>query len=418
MRNSVRFRDSLRARMMTIAGTGSVGLAALAHGCGGEVRVETASTSGEVGAGGHAGNGMGGNGGGGNILIVTASSSGFGGQPVDAGPTIAHHCLPMSDSGVCPEGDAAMAEFMNYQWTWCEQVVAIVTGPEVENGECCYDVEVQEFPCYVGRTFFVDQGAIKADLRRGSSWAKGPRPDAGSLPTRTREALADAWARDGLFEHASVASFARFSMQLLALGAPAYLVHDTHAAILDEVRHAELCLALASEYAGYAVEPGGLPFPAPIAITPDLAAVVTETVMEGCIGETVAAMQAYESLLVAEDPAVREVLAVTIEDETRHAELAFRFVAWALDVGGHEVRDAVIRALAGFRPPATSPENLDDVNLDLYRAHGRIPAREARIMAERALQQIVVPSICALLSRTPTRIALLRDTAVATGYVT
>ncbi|HRI63522.1 MAG TPA: ferritin-like domain-containing protein [Polyangium sp.] len=404
MRDSQRFRDSLRARMMTIAGASSVGLAALAQGCGSEIRVEHTSTSGDAGSGGQAGHGMGGNGTGGSIIVITTSSSG-GGATVDAGPMIAHHCLPMSEAGVCPEGDAAMAEFMNYQWTWCQQVVAIVTGPNVENGECCYDVEVQEFPCYVGRTFFVDQGAIKANLRRGSTWARGPRPNAQSLPPRTREALADAWSRDGLFEHASVASFARFSMQLLALGAPADLVRDTHAAILDEVRHAELCLALASEYAGYSVEPAELPFPAPIVITPDLAAVVTETVMEGCIGETVAAMQAYESLLLSEDPAVREVLEVTVEDETRHAELAFRFVAWALDVGGNDVRNAVIRALAGFRPPSTSPENLDDVSVDMYRAHGRIPAREARIMAERALQQIVVPCICALLSRVPASIA-------------
>jgi hypothetical protein len=106
---------------------------------------------------------------------------------------------------------------------------------------------------------------------------------------------------------------------------------------------------------------------------------------------------------------VREVLEVTVEDETRHAELAFRFVAWALDVGGDDARNAVIRALSGFRPPATSPENLEGVDLDVYRAHGRIPAREARIMAERALQQIVVPCICALLERSTPRHAPLLE---------
>jgi hypothetical protein len=409
MNDSARFRDSLRARMMTIAGASSMGLAALAHGCGSQVRVDVTPYSGENGGAGGTG-GAGGQGGnatggasmvedGGIIIPPVTSSSSSSGEPVDAGPQIAHHCIPMSEAGVCPEGDAAMAEFMNYKWTWCEQVVAIISGPIIENGSCCYDVEVQEFPCYVGRTFFVDQGAIKADLRRGSTWARGPRPKTEHLTAQTRNALADAWARDGLFEHASVASFSRFSMQLLAVGAPANLVRDTHAAILDEVRHAELCLALASGYAGHPVEPAGLPFPGPLVITPDLAAIVTETVMEGCIGETVAAMQAYESLLLTRDPAVREVLEVTVEDETRHAELAFRFVAWALDIGGDEIRDAVIRALAGFRPPATSPENLDGVDLNAYRAHGRIPAREARAMAERALQQIVVPCICALLER-------------------
>lgn len=412
MSDSARFRDSLRARMMVIAGASSMGLAALAHGCGSSVRVDKSETSGRGGAGGEpqgSGGFAGGGFGGGGIF------GGFGGgEPVDAGPTIVHRCLPMQEAGVCLEGEAAITEFLNYQLNFCETVVAIVTGPIIENGSCCYDVEVQPFPCYVGRTFFVDQGAIKADLRPGKTWAKGPRPNANGLNASTRDALADAWARDGLFEHASVASFSRFSMQLLAVGAPAYLVRDTHQAILDEIRHAEICLALASEYAGHPVEPAGLPFPSALVITPNLAEVVTETVMEGCIGETVAAMQAYESLLLTRDPAVAEVLTVTVEDETRHAELAFRFVAWAIDVGGDDVRNAVIRALDGFRPPSTSPEKLDGVNLDDYRAHGRIPAREARAMAERALQQIVVPCICALLERSPRGVASTRPAVAAT----
>jgi hypothetical protein len=36
-----------------------------------------------------------------------------------------------------------------------------------------------------------------------------------------------------LFQHASVASFARFSLELLALGAPPDLVAAAHAAALD-----------------------------------------------------------------------------------------------------------------------------------------------------------------------------------------
>jgi hypothetical protein len=283
----------------------------------------------------------------------------------------------------------------------CPRIEKVLSGPFVDGGtDCCYFVEGSPIPCYVGRTFFLDEGVVKADLRRGRSWGHGlagPRPEAALLPAATRRALGEAWARDGLFEHASVASFSRFSMQLLALGAPADLVRDTHAACIDEVRHAELCLMLASGYLGHDVEPSGLPFPSAVDVGADLAAVAAESALEGCVGETVAAVQAQVSLLRATDPAVREVLAVTVEDETRHAELAWRFLAWALEVGGPDVRERVMRAFAGFRPAPPTPENLDGVDLGLFEAHGRMVAGEARAIADQALADVVRPCLCALL---------------------
>ncbi len=272
----------------------------------------------------------------------------------------------------------------------------MLSGPFADGGTvCCYFVEGMPIPCYVGRTFFLDEGVVKAELRPGPSWHEGPRPEVDALPAATRRALGEAWARDGLFEHASVASFSRFSMQLLALGAPADLVRDTHAACIDEVRHAELCLALASAYLGHDVEPTGLPIAAAVDVGADLAAVAAEAALEGCVGETVAAVQAYESLLRATDPAVREVLAVTVEDETRHAELAWRFLAWALDTGGPDVRERVMRAFAGFRPAPPTPDDLGGVELALFEAHGRMVASEARAIADRALADVVRPCLSA-----------------------
>jgi hypothetical protein len=284
----------------------------------------------------------------------------------------------------------------------CPQITKVYSGPYADGGtECCYLVEGTPIPCYVGRTFFLDEGVVKADLRPGPSWRKGPRPEVASLPAATRRALGEAWARDGLFEHASVASFSRFSMQLLALGAPADLVRDTHAACIDEVRHAELCLALASAYFGHDVEPSGLPIAGTVDVVADLAAVAAEAALEGCVGETVAAVQAYESLLRTTDPAVREVLAATVEDETRHAELAWRFLAWALETGGPAVRERVIRAFAGFHPAPPTPDDLAGVSMDLFEAHGRMAAPEARALADQALADVVRPCFCALLDRPP-----------------
>lgn len=392
------FAGSLGACLAGTAGAGcesKVSVESSASGStghGGGSSSSTASTGATNGAGGAQANGGGGS----------------GGSPPDAGSCgPVQTCFPQDDAGPCPAPaslvgmDGWLTQCPGVPGT-CPHIEKVLSGPFSDAGtECCYVVEGSPIPCYVGRTFFLDEGVVKAELRPGPSWRKGPRPEVASLPAATRRALGEAWARDGLFEHASVASFSRFSMQLLALGAPADLVRDTHAACIDEVRHAELCLTLASAYLGHDVEPSGLPFVSAVDIVADLAAVAAESALEGCVGETVAAVQAYESLLRTTDPAVREVLAVTVEDETRHAELAWRFLAWALDTGGPAVRERVIRAFAGFHPAPPTPDDLAGVDLALFEAHGRMAAPEARALADQALADVVGPCFCALLERSP-----------------
>ena len=65
--------------------------------------------------------------------------------------------------------------------------------------------------------------------------------------------------RKGQGEQASVASFARFSLDLLSVGAPADLVDDAHDAAKDEIQHAKLAFGLASFYLGETVQPTGYP---------------------------------------------------------------------------------------------------------------------------------------------------------------
>ena len=281
------------------------------------------------------------------------------------------------------------------------RVTDVLGGPYATSDACCYDVLTESYPCYVGRTFFIDEGVVTAELRPGGSWSAGPEPCVAGLDAKTRRALGEAWARDGLFEHASVASFARFVMQLLALGAPASLVRDAHAAAIDEVAHAEISLALAAGYFGQRFEPTALPFGTALSIEADLPSVAAETVMEGCIGETVATLQALAALEHATDPAVREVLLRTVMDEARHAELAWRFMAWALAVGGAATHVAIARAFEAFKPPPPRSEDLSGVDLAAYAGHGRQTATDARAIAERVITEVVRPLAAALLATSP-----------------
>jgi hypothetical protein len=147
----------------------------------------------------------------------------------------------------------------------------------------------------------------------------------------------------GQMEHASIAAFARFSLQLLALGAPSQLIEDCTRALADETAHAKLCFRLASAYTGRALGPGPLDVADSLGAT-TLAEIVDLVIAEGCFGETRAALEALEAAELAADPVIRAAYERIAGDEQRHAELAFRFVRWALERDPHAVRQRVLQA--------------------------------------------------------------------------
>lgn len=364
MDNSLRFRSSLLARWIPLLGLALPAAMASLSGCNGDVVV---------------GSGIGG---GGSDGTSTFSE---GTQCVDpppstdpAGPLCPSyadiHGTGLLDTGACGYIDS---------------------GPTVENEQCCYFV-IKEYQCgSSGRPYLVGGRAQTAAVgRAGIGWLADEAllPEVAGLTTSERAELAEAWARDGLLEHASVASFGRFALELLAVGAPAGLVADAHRAALDEVNHAKLCLGLASAYAGEAIVPGPFDFGRGVAIDTALGGLAARTFLEGCVGETLAAVQAAEQLAVAEDPAVRAVLQTIAEDEARHAELAWRTVAWALKSGGDEVRSALREALGQVSVGASGGRA--DATL---RAHGVLDSAAVRASVERTLRDVVMPCARGLL---------------------
>jgi hypothetical protein len=198
-----------------------------------------------------------------------------------------------------------------------------------------------------GRPFLVDAEPRLAPTVRSRDWA-----DAAALSPRVADLSADErashaahWTHLGRLEHASIAAFARFSLQLLALGAPPELVDACTRALADETAHTRLCFQLASAYAGHAIGPGPLDVGGCLQAT-SLSDVVDLVLVEGCFGETRAALEALEAAAVATDPAIAAAYAQIATDEQRHAELAFRFVKWALAQDESAVRERIVAALA------------------------------------------------------------------------
>lgn len=254
-------------------------------------------------------------------------------------------------------------------------------------------VEIEGFAC--GRPFLVTGSERLAALVRGGVCTSSPI--AQGVAADSRVAIGEHWAAVGLMEHASIAAFARFSLQLLHVGAPHALLVAAQHAMLDETAHAEACFDIASRVLGTVVGAGPLAMDQALAET-TLEDIVRLTVREGCIGETVAAMEAAEAAALATEPHVRETLSKIQSDELRHAELAWRFVAWALEQDATSTLRAVIQEelVAARRELAAQTSNVP-TNDSALEAFGVLSEGTRRALRREALLQVIVPCAAELL---------------------
>jgi hypothetical protein len=225
------------------------------------------------------------------------------------------------------------------------------------------------------------------------------------------------WQAAAQMEHASIAAFARFTLQLLQLGAPRELCLASQEAMRDETEHARLCFALAARYAGAPVGPGMLPMAGALEEM-SLAAIARVTFLEGCIGETNAALEAAEALTMATDGEVQQTLARIASDERRHAELAWRFLAWAIEQDSEgEVLDVVQSELRRIlAEPAALSESTSNCTMaddsELLWGHGIMSTERRRELQQASLREVVLPCAERLISRRGARSGHAMDAAV------
>lgn len=265
------------------------------------------------------------------------------------------------------------------EYGFCEYV-AVYDGPM---HDCNSDLQL-------GRPFLIDAAPRLASTCERSDWALPStveRPEDSRVATR----LAAHWTDVALAEHASIAAFARFGLQLLSVGAPPELLRACQAAMLDETRHAQLAFGLASRFAGTPVGPSTIALERALADTA-IESILRDVVLEGCLGETRAAAEARAAAAFCEQPEIRAVLEQVAADEERHAALAWRFVAWLLGQRP-ELRPAFERAIA---LALSSTQTLDANEAD-DRRFGVLDAATRRQIDTQVRSAIVAPLARALL---------------------
>ena len=244
--------------------------------------------------------------------------------------------------------------------------------------DCCYHWYQL---CPGGRPLLDDGNAVVATARGGDSWGGARALD---VAPALRDALGAGWRADALAEHASIASFARATLELMALGAPPDLIAETQRASLDEIEHARAAFALAARY-GQPIEPGALPLVAPRDADP--VRLARDVFLEGCVGETIAALCATRAAAGCADPELAATLRRIADDEARHAALAWKTLAWTGRAA--DVVD-LVAALRETDVPEADPL------ADALAAHGRLDTRALAIARRDALRDIIEPMLASL----------------------
>lgn len=313
-------------------------------------------------------------------------------------------CAPRPAGGNCPtvanitwrQEEYLFERATGVQGMWVGADFDTTCFEDTVETQCCYAGVVNPGPV-IGRPFGVRGNNRLADAGCDPSWCGEVEVevDAAALASFGPEVQARviaAWTQHARGEHASVAAFSRFILQLLQLGAPAELVMDATVAMADEIRHARLAFGAASALAGETISAGALDTAGALDEN-SLVAIVLAAVREGCVGETIAAAQATFAAQACEVASLRELLEAIAVDEQRHAALAWRFVRWA--VATHpELAPVVADALA--EGPALSGAGVDP-HADVLRAWGQLPDADMDAVARQVYASVVVPCGEALL---------------------
>lgn len=167
----------------------------------------------------------------------------------------------------------------------------------------------------------------------------------GPSQTRIGAFLADA----AHLEAASIFAFHQLIRELQALDAPEELTLLALDAMIDEVRHAREVGRLAQRY-------GAETRPPEVRQTAlrSLLEIALDNVSEGCVRETFGALLATYQAESATDLEVRQVMARIAEDETRHAALSWKLMAWLTPQLSEHERAQVEAACAQTRSTLAS----------------------------------------------------------------
>lgn len=229
-----------------------------------------------------------------------------------------------------------------------------------------------------GRQIRIGGRVVLPELEDDSAWSDRNAAPSHHLPVLeadVRAALARRWRENGKTEHASVAAFAKLTLDLMELGAPPALLEAASRDGADEIRHARMCFALARALDGE--DEGPTAFPAvktssPVAGANALLRLAVDSLFDGVVHEGLSARVLARLARRCEVPSIAAMLREIAADEGRHAAHAWDVVEHCAALGGQPVLEALQGAVAAIPEHHESdlPEAARDGAWERWGIHG------------------------------------------------
>ena len=146
------------------------------------------------------------------------------------------------------------------------------------------------------------------------------------------------WLEIGLAEYSSIATFARFSLELMSHGAPLWLVELSNKAQLDEIKHTKIVFEIANKLLEHinntnksCIVPDKFPNHEMNINNDDWNKMVMDVIIGGCFGETVSALTMMKRHKIDNIKIIDKYLYEISLDEINHSSFAWIVIRWIID---------------------------------------------------------------------------------------
>ena len=254
-------------------------------------------------------------------------------------------------------------------------------GPDISKpNECCYvlniGIEMMPVP---GRPLMV----------KGQSRFAPAHINPLSVPVNhtisdvNYSAIVGHWVEVAQLEHASIASFAQFTLNLMHHGAPVTLIQQATKAQLDEVKHTQMAIGVLKKL-GQHIELKALNIEG--LACHSMETLLKETIRDACINESMAAGEAL-MLSMDKNAHFKDELQRIAMDETEHAALGWKTLKWILEV--HPDLSDMARNVFRNHSPISRPHPLDEDHQ--LNAHGLLSHNQRQQLQHQVWTDVIVP---------------------------
>lgn len=253
--------------------------------------------------------------------------------------------------------------------------------------ECQSSTNVHGEQIRAGRPFLVAQNQRCAEIRPTLTWLD-EEIELPEVPNDLLLAwrLAEHWTDIALCQHAAIASFSRLTLLLMACKAPPALLRASALAQATKVQHARAAFQLASHYGHTCVGPGPLDVEDSI-LQADSERTLGLLIREGCLGETLAALEAEQAAAESDDPKLEAIWRRFAEDGGDHASFAWSTFTWLLESQPRLAK----RTRAEFAEALMELPQLGRSDNDGIAGYGVLSSATRRDLQQRAIAGLLLP---------------------------